>query len=390
MSVRRGESVVKVAIVHDWLTGMRGGERVLDALVELWPEAEIFTLLHVPGTVSRRIEALPIHTSFVQRIPFARRGYRRLLPLFPRAVESLDLSGFDLVISSSHCVAKGARVPAGVPHVCYSHTPMRYVWDQQEAYVAPGRAGLALRMAMSAFAPRLRAWDVKTAAGVDRFIANSTHVRERIRRYYGREASVVHPPVELSRFHPLAAKEDFYLFLGAPAPYKRMDLALAAFARLDRRLVVAGEGVLGRREVERAIAVGMRNVTFMDRLDDEGVAAILRRARALLMPGVEDFGITAVEALASGTPVIALGQGGVLDTVRPVGRPCADGPTGLFFHEATPGSLADAVLEFEEHRFDVDVLAASARRFARARFLDAMRDEIDAVLGGRSRPERVA
>ena len=232
----------RVALVHDWLTGMRGGERVLDALLELFPQAEIFTLIHRPGSVSPRIESRTIHTSFVDDLPFARGPYRYFLPLFPRAVESFDLAGFDLVISSSHCVAKGARPPLGVPHVCYCHTPMRYLWDQYDDYFGPGKASRIVRAAVAAIAPGLRRWDVASADPVDRFIANSACVRDRINRHYGRTATVVHPPVDVERFGPAASREDFYLVLGALVPYKRVDLAVEAFNRLGRRLVIAGEG----------------------------------------------------------------------------------------------------------------------------------------------------
>ena len=250
---------MRVAIVHDWLTGMRGGERVLDALLDLFPDAEIFTLVHVRGSVSERIESRPIHTTFLQSLPLVGRHYRRLLPLFPRAVASLDVRGFDLVLSSSHCVAKGVPVPPGVSHVCYSHTPMRYVWDQQAAYFGRGRAGLAVRLAMTVAAPRLRAWDVRTAASVDRFVANSRYVRDRIRMYYHRDAAVVHPPVQLERFAPGPVREDFYLALGSPAPYKRMDIAVEAFRRLDRPLLVVGEGVT---HALAGAASGPSNVTL--------------------------------------------------------------------------------------------------------------------------------
>ncbi|HEX9884983.1 MAG TPA: glycosyltransferase [Longimicrobiales bacterium] len=373
---------MKVALVHDWLVGMRGGERVLEALLDLFPTAEIFTLFHRPGSTSPAIEARPIHTSFLDRLPGARRAYRHLLPLFPRAVESLDVRGFDLVVSSSHCVAKGVRVPAGTPHLCYCHTPMRYLWDQYDAYFARGRASVPVRLAMRAVAPRLRAWDVRTARGVDRFVANSTAVRERIRRIYRRDASVVHPPVDVERFHATGERDGPYLVLGALQPYKRVDLAVEAFRGLDRPLVVVGGGRVPRAMRARA---GNR-VAFLGHLPDQDVSRILARARALILPGVEDFGIGVVEALASGTPVIALGEGGALDTVRPAA--CEAGSngfppaTGVLFAEPTPAALADAVRRFEAMTFDTDALVAAARPFRRERFLQEMRREVDAVLAG--------
>ena len=193
---------MRVAIVHDWLTGMRGGELVLEALLELFPQSELFTLLHDRGSVSDLIESRPIHTSTIDRIPGSHKAYRFFLPLFPWAIERLDLSDFDLVLSSSHCAAKGARAPSGVPHICYCHTPMRYLWDQYDVYFAAGRSALPVRMAMATVAQPLRRWDTRSAAYVDHFVANSTHIKQRIRRYYGRDAVVVHPPVDLDRFAP--------------------------------------------------------------------------------------------------------------------------------------------------------------------------------------------
>jgi glycosyltransferase involved in cell wall biosynthesis len=373
---------LRVAIVHDWLTGMRGGEMVLEALLALHPEAEIFTLLHDRGSVSRLIEDRPIHTSYLQHIPGAAQAYRYLLPLFPHAIERLDLSGFELVWSSSHCVAKGAHTPDGVPHLSYCHTPMRYVWDQYDAYFGAGRARWPVRAAMHTVAPRLRAWDVRTAHRVDRFVANSRHVAERIRRYFSREAVVIHPPVDLGSFTPVAEKGDYYLVLGAPSPYKRVDVAVEACRLLGRRLVLAGYATglaswprPGRRSLPA-------NVEVRGYLSRKETAAVLAGARALLLPGVEDFGITVVEALASGTPIIARGEGGVLDSVRPVGVDSELGPpTGVFFEESTPEALAGAIRRFEAHDFDTDALVEASAPFAVARFLDAVRDFERAALG---------
>jgi glycosyltransferase involved in cell wall biosynthesis len=374
---------MRVAIVHDWLTGMRGGERVLEALLGLYPDAEIFTLLHVPGSVSKLIESRPIHVSFVNRLPGVGKRYRYYLPLFPRAVETLDLTGFDLVISSSHCVAKGVRSPPGVPHICYCHTPMRYVWDQYDAYFGPGRASPAVRLAMRVLAPRIRAWDVRTASRVTRFVANSNHVRSRIRNFYGRDASVLHPPVDVAAFAPRATRGDHYVILGPPVPYKRVDLALEAFRRLDRPLWVVGDGVGEGAGPAHLASSAPPNVSFLGRRTDLEVAEILGTARGLLLPGVEDFGIAVVEALASGTPVVAYGAGGVRDTVTGLDDPARDRPaTGVFFHDHTPEALLAAVDRLESHPWDPAALVRSAQPFGRDRFLEGIEREVSAAMNG--------
>jgi glycosyltransferase involved in cell wall biosynthesis len=256
---------------------------------------------------------------------------------------------------------------------------MRYVWDQQDAYFGPGRASWPVRSAMRWLAPRLREWNRRTAAGVHRFVANSRHVADRIGRCFGREAVVIHPPVDLARFAPRDEREDYYLMLGAPAPYKRVDLAIDACRRLGRRLLVAGYSK-GLGSTFGRIPPGRTGpVSVLGYLSEEQTAEVLARARALLLPGVEDFGIVVVEALASGTPVIAFGEGGVVDTVTPLGPTpapsrTAEPPTGVFFHEPTGATLADAIQRFEAHDFDRDALVASAQPFAKARFLERMKD----------------
>jgi glycosyltransferase involved in cell wall biosynthesis len=366
---------MRVAVVHDWLTGMRGGERVLQEMLEVFPDAELFTLLHVPGTVAPLIEDRPVHTSFIQSLPAAATHYRWYLPLFPRAIEAFDFSGFDLVLSSSHCVAKGART-GRVPHLCYCHTPMRYAWDQFDAYFGRGAAGAPLRAVAGVATRRLREWDRASAARVHRFVANSEHVRARIRAAYGRDASVLHPPVDVNRFQPAAAREDFYLVVSALVPYKRVELAVRALAELGRPLVVVGSGP----EEARLRALAGPSVRFAGWLPDDEVADLMGRCRALIMPGVEDFGIAPVEAQAAGAPVIALGQGGALETVAP--RDEDPSGTGVFFREPTVAALREAVLRSERLDFRADALRANAERFRPERFREGIAEAVEALLAG--------
>lgn len=367
----------RVAIVHDWLTGMRGGERVLEALLDLVPDAEIFTLLHVPGAVSRRIESRPIHPSFIQRLPLAATRYRNYLPLFPAALARLDLSGYDLVLSSSHCVAKGAAAGGRTAHLCYCHTPMRYVRDQYDAYFGPGRASVLTRAAMTLVAPWLRRWDTRSARRPTRIVANSEFVRRRIREYWQRDAEVVHPPVDVGRFNAGAPREDWYLIVAALVAYKRIDVAVRAFSQAARRLVIVGEGP----ELDRLRALAGRNVTFTGRLPDQEVADLMSRCRAFVVPGQEDFGIATVEAQAAGAPVIAYGGGGSLETVVPYAPGHACG-TGMFFDTISAAALADAVIRFERLHFDPAAAASHARRFRVELFHDRMRAQIDTALRG--------
>jgi glycosyltransferase involved in cell wall biosynthesis len=354
-----------VALVHDWLTGMRGGEKVLEALCDLFPAAPVHTLFHFPGTVSAAIERHPIHTSFLQHAPGLRRHYRRYLPLFPAAIEDLDLAGYDLVVSSSHCVAKGVIPGPGAFHVCYCHTPMRYVWDQERAYF-PRRTGLAARLRGTVLA-RLREWDAASAPRVDLFVANSRFVAQRIRRYYGRDAEVVHPPVDVGFFTPAPGPAEprrgdggYCLVVAALAPYKRLDLAITACERAGVELRIVGDGPERARLARRA---GPRT-RFLGRLDGAALRDLYRGALCLLQPGVEDFGIAAVEALACGTPVVALGRGGVLDVVD-------DGVHGLLTErEGDVAELATAVDSVRRICFSRSVLRARAEAFSRQRFAD--------------------
>jgi glycosyltransferase involved in cell wall biosynthesis len=357
----------RVAVIHDWLTGMRGGESVLEAILDVVPGAELFTLFHFRGSVSPKIESHTIHTSSVQQLAERVSDYRTLLPLFPRAVREWDLGGFDLVISSSHCVAKGVDAK-GRPHLCYCHTPMRYIWDRFDDYFP--RTKLLRRAAMMSLAPWLRRWDVKTAAGVTQFVANSTFVRDRIRRYYDRDAVVIHPYVDDAFLSaPLGSdREDYHVVLSALVPYKRVDLAIAAAVASGRRLVVIGGGPL----LEELRAKRAPNVEILGSVSRDRIIERLARARSLILPGVEDFGITPLEAMALGTPVVALGEGGVRDSV-------IDGTTGIFFDEPQVESLRRALDEVESHQWDRAAIRAHAATFSRARFDRELRAQVAAL-----------
>lgn len=375
---------MRVALVHDWLISNRGGEKVLEAICELFPDAEIFTLIHQPGTVSPTIERHRIHTSFLQDIPGIHRRHRHFLPLFPTAIERFVLDGFDLVISSSHCVAKGIRVPAGARHVSYVHAPMRYMWDLFDDYFGAGRAPLSVRTAARLVRPGLQYWDRLSAVGVDRFVANSHHIARKIARLYGRWATVVHPPVELERFsrQPLtgAGAGGYFLWLGALAPYKRVDLAIEAFRRTGRTLWIAGGG----QEADRLARYLPPNIRWLGHVPDEDIPALYRNARALIFPGEEDFGITPLEAQASGRPVIALGRGGALETITR--------RTGILFEDQTVEALMRAVEGFDA--FEAGFVPAEARahaeRFSREVFHRRFQAEVDEVLAhrGASAPHR--
>lgn len=360
---------MRVALVHDWLTGLRGGERVLEQLCLLYPDADIFTLLHVPGSCGPIIEKRRIVASFLDRLP--KRGYRHYLPLFPLAIESLDLRGYDLVLSTSHAVAKGCRPAAGAAHVAYVHTPMRYLWDQFDAYFGPGRAGFWTRVAARAVLPYLRAWDVRSTARVHGIVANSRFVAARIQRVWGREAdAVVYPPVDTARFVPAAeGPQEYALVVSALVPYKRVELAVSAFSRLERPLFIAGDGPL-RSRLERAAGPSVR---FLGSVAPDALPGLYARARFFVLPGEEDFGIAPVEAQAAGRPVLALGRGGALETV-------IDGETGVLFPEPTVESLLEGISRIEQLQTDPMRLHQHAAQFDAVRFAPEMTRAIEAVL----------
>lgn len=359
---------MRVAIVHYWLLNMRGGERVLEALCELYPEADIFTHVYAPERMSDTIRCHRVRTTFVARLPWARRLYQSYLPLMPLALEQLDLRAYELVISSESGPAKGVLTRPDVLHVCYCHTPMRYVWNMYQEY-SEGLSG-PKQWAMAMLLHRLRQWDVSSAARVDHFVANSLNVANQIRKYYRRDAMVIPPPVDLARFGHVspAPAEDFYLCIGQLIPYKQVGIAVRAFNELGKRLVVIGEG----KERDALGRIAGPNISFLDRVDDAVLQDHYARCRALVFTAEEDFGIVPLEAMAAGRPVIAYGRGGALETVVP-------GRTGLLFPQQTPESLAQAVLRFEqiEGAFDPANIAAHAATFSKDRF----KSEFSAFLG---------
>ncbi len=365
---------MRVALVHDWLTGMRGGEKVLEQLCLLFPQAPIYTLFHFKGTVSDVIEGHPIHTSFLQRAPGIENHYRTYLPLFPVAIQDLDLSRYDLVVSTSHCVAKSVETGESGVHVCYCHTPMRYAWDQRKVYF-PGRGPMS--WPQHAVLAALRQWDAATSDRVDTYVANSTFVRDRIRRYYDRDAIVVPPPVDVDFFTPQHRPGEgsgrdpaFALMVAALSPYKRLDLAIEACRRLDLELRIVGTGP-DRERLERSQGSGVR---LLGHVSHEDLRDLYRAAVCFLQPGVEDFGIAAVEALACGCPVVALDQGGVRDIVE-------SGRHGILFEEASglEGLIAavDKILEMKSNILD---LRRRAEQFSVKGFVVRMQSVIQQAI----------
>ncbi len=377
---------VKVAIVHDWLTGMRGGEYTLEVFCDLFPQADLFTLIHRKGSVSARIEARPIHTSLLQRIPGAKKRYRRLLPLMPAAIERLDLTPYDLVLSSSHCVAKGVVTRPDTLHVCYCYTPMRYAWESHHRYFPDDRLGVLERWLLPPIFTYLRTWDVASANRVDRFIAISQAVRGRIRKYYRRDSEVIHCPVDTGRFRA-SEGGDYYLVVSAFAPYKRIDLAVEAAGRLGRPLKVVGSGQDEGRLRKLAASFPGSKIEFLGWKTGRELVELYEGCRGFLFPGEEDFGIAPVEAMAAGRPVIALAKGGALETVVGPDNPEGCPATGVFFPEETAAGLAGAIEAFEgrEGDFDPGAVRAHALRFDTENFRTAISEflrEADAAFHG--------
>jgi glycosyltransferase involved in cell wall biosynthesis len=357
---------MRVAIVHYWLLNQRGGEAVLEALCRLLPDADLFTLFYDPQRVSPAIRERHITASFLNPL---RRHYRALLPLMPMALEHFDLRGYDLVISSESGPAKGVLVPSTARHVCYCHTPMRYLWDLYPAYLHEWTRSPWKRAVMAPLANYLRLWDYASAARVDEFIANSQNVRRRIWRCYRRESEVIYPPVAVETFF-WKEPEDYYLIVSELVPYKRIDIAVRLFSRTGRKLRIVGQGP----EYSRLKSMARPNVEFLGRVPDAELRDLYARCRAYIMPGEEDFGITAVEALASGKAVIALGRGGVLESAPPEDR-----LGGFFYQQPEEPQLEEAIARFENVESSIAPrdLQESVTRFSEDRFLSKMRRVLD-------------
>ncbi len=374
LPARLRERFPRVAVVHDWLTIPGGSEQVVLQLLEMFPQAELFTSIYDPAPWPAQIKERPVHASYLNRLPGAARHYPKLLPLMNGAFRSFDLSGFDLVLSSSHACAKNVRKPPGALHVCYCHTPMRYAWE--EGFLEGEQVGRLLRLALPVLLGRLRRQDLAGAAGPDVFVANSRHVAERIARYYGRSAEVVHPPIDVDHFLALErSPEDFYLVFGRVVPYKRVDLAVAACAHLGRRLKVAGAG----RGLDAVRAAAGPETELLGKVSDAERDELLEGARALLFPGEEDFGIVPVETQAAGAPVVAYGVGGASESVL-------DGRTGVLFAEQSVASLAQAIERFEGLQLDERQVRENARRFGEERF----RAELGSVIERAANAREVA
>lgn len=362
---------MRIAIIHDWLVTYAGSERVLEQVLLLYPDADLYSLFNFLSKDDRGfILNKNVHTSFIQRLPLAKRKYRSYLPLMPSAIGQFDLSGYDLIISSSHAVAKGVRVNSKQLHICYCHTPMRYIWDLRDQYLKEAGIDRGIRGAVvRAIFNRVRKWDVSTSKTVDYFIANSFHIKGRIEKSYGRNAAVIYPPIDIEYFQMTDKKEYFYLAVSRMVPYKKVDLIVEAFSKMPlKKLVVIGDGP----DFEKVKKKAKKNVEFLGYQKKDVLKEYLQKARAFIFAAEEDFGILPVEAQACGTPVIAYGKGGVLETT-------IENRTGIFFKEQSPESLIEAVQEFEQRQdqFDCFEIRKNAERFSKERFKTEFKEFVD-------------
>ncbi|MBI5675570.1 MAG: glycosyltransferase family 4 protein [Nitrospirae bacterium] len=378
---------MKTAIVHEWLISYAGSERVLGQIAGLYPDADIYSLLDfLPDGERDFIFNKHVNTSFIQKLPMAKEKYRNYLLLMPFAIKRFDLSGYDLIITSSHTVAKGVKKYPGQLHICYCHTPMRYIWDLQSQYLKESGLDRGIRgVILKALFSGLRKWDVATSKNVDHFIANSHYIKERIKKAYGRDSEVIYPPVDIENFKVNEKKEDFFIAVSRMVPYKKMDLIVEAFSEMGLPLIVIGDGPdFGK--VKRKAA---KNIELMGHLKVDVLKMYMQKARALVFAAEEDFGIVPVEAQACGTPVIAFGKGGIRETVIPLSEKEAPGmelkhPTGIFFNEQTTSALIDAIKRFEkiEERFNPYDLRRNAEKFSKERFDKEFRNFINGKTAG--------
>jgi glycosyltransferase involved in cell wall biosynthesis len=358
---------MRIALVHDWLNGMRGGEKVLETLCELYPDATLFTLIYEPDKVSPILRKMNVISHPVlSKLPLAKSHYRYYLPLFPHFIEQFDLTGYDLVISTSHCVAKGVIIPPEAFHLCYCFTPMRYAWDQYHQYFPANKKGIC-SVLIPFIMTHLRNWDQKTADRVDQFVAISENISRKIYKYYRRESTILYPPVDTDFFYPEDCTiEDFYLIVSALVPYKRIDIAIQAFNELNLPLKIVGKGP----EMAQLAAKARSNVAFLGWQDDLAIRALYSRCQALIFPGEEDFGIVPLEAMSCGRPVIAYAKGGALETVK-------EGINGIFFYNQTADSLIEAIKNFKTSYFSEKIIRESISNFSRELFKENFKQLVD-------------
>jgi glycosyltransferase involved in cell wall biosynthesis len=356
MSQNNGSARPKrIALVHDWLFHMRGGEKVLEAIAEIFPQADIYTLFLNRSDISPSLKSHSIKTCWFNWIPGIQRFYKWLLPLHPWLIERFNLKKYDLIISSSHCVAKGVRIPKGVPHICYCHTPVRYAWYFEREYFSRYKG--FIRKCIHFCLNYLRKWDLESSKGVTQFIANSKNIANKIQDLYNKNAEIIHPPLDFSSFQLPKEKKDYYLVVSALEPYKRIDIAIRACSQLGKPLWVVGKG----SETNHLKHIAGESIRFFNWVPDDKLSILYSEAKALIFPGEEDFGIIPLEAQASGTPVIAYAKGGVLETVR-------NNETGLFFEKQSVGSLKEAILKFESCSWDAEKIRRHAGSFSKERF----------------------
>lgn len=346
-----------IAVIHDWLTGLRGGELVLENILDVIGPADIYTLFYRKGSVSKKIERNAIYTSFLDKIPFSSSFYRYLLPLMPSAIEALDVTGYKYIISSSHCAAKGIIPHPGSVHICYVHTPMRYIWDQSYVYFDLNKLGIR-NLVKGCFLSRLRQWDVTSSNRVDYFIANSGFVRERIKKYYNREAQVIYPPCDTAYFGDIMhSREDFYLMVSALNEYKKVDAVIPYFNKTGKKLIIVGYGPL----MKKLRSMAGKNIEFYEKVSKETLRELYQKARAFIQMSMEDFGMAAVEAQSAMTPVVAFGRGGAAETVIP-------GKTGILFYEQKEEELKKALDLIEKIDIVRDNFLHNTERFSMSCF----------------------